>query len=278
MRELTIKESQFRSYNILKFISQACLKNNLKFYLAWGTLIGAVRHDGFIPWDDDVDVFMPRDDYVKFIQFMKKNETAPFKLYSIENRNDYFFSLVRVVDAQTIIKGERKDIEKQCDCGIFVDVYPIDFYGKDKNEAELFFNRQQRCEWLKELALQDGFTYSKSSKWLSIIKYPIFRYAQKRGYKYFYNKMEDRAKNLVLVKDKAAFCCSCYGSGGMSAQSLIFPAKWFSDVLYHKFEDSVFPIPIGYDPLLRQVYGDYMTLPPEDERAGHHLYKAYALD
>lgn len=275
MKELTIRETQLRAYEILRFIANICTEKGWRFYLAWGTLIGAIRHDGFIPWDDDVDVFMPRSDYVQFLRYFENNNQSRFKLYSINNRNDYYFSLARVVDTNTLVKGERKDIKTQCDCGIFVDIYPLDFYGNSKKKAIQFFEGQQRLEWLKQLSLQDVFCVPRSAKALAIIKAPFYLYARTCGYKFFYNAMEKRANKAV--GEQANYCCSCYGTGGMSAQMLTFPAEWFEKAIPHKFEDDCFPVPVGFDMLLHQVYGDYMKLPNEKERKGHHLYKAYDL-
>ena len=99
----------------------------LKYSLAWGTLIGAVRHNGFIPWDDDIDILMPRRDYIMLLSKLKNLEHPKYKLYSIYNKDCYYYSVSRIVDTTTIILGEKKTIPSQCDCGVFVDIYPLDY-------------------------------------------------------------------------------------------------------------------------------------------------------
>ena len=276
MKKLDIHETQQIAYQILCFIADICERNNLRYYLAWGTLIGAIRHNGFIPWDGDVDIMMPRLDYRKFISIMRHSSNKKYKLYRIGTKDDYYYSLARIVDTDTIILGERKDPPQQCDCGIFVDIYPLDFVGSDIDEAKKYFNLQEHDEWLKTLALQKKYVASRSAWYNTILKVPFFLHAKAKGYAYFYKKMESRAKRSF--NPDAKYCSSCYGTGGCGADVLIFKAEWFSNAIPHRFGERDFMIPNGYDHILRQVYGDYMQLPPLEDRVGHHEYTAYVLN
>lgn len=135
MNLLNTKESQNYAFEILKFITAICEDQNIKYFLIWGTLIGAVRHSGFIPWDDDIDICMPRNDYNRFIKYMESMKSNRYKLYIEGKSKNYYLSLPRVVDTKTVVIGERKENENQLDCGIFVDIYPLDFVGSTKKEC-----------------------------------------------------------------------------------------------------------------------------------------------
>lgn len=275
MKLLDIKETQEFGLDILKYISKICKEQQIRYYLVWGTLIGAIRHNGFIPWDDDIDICMPRSDYNRFIGYLESVSNGRYQLYREGKTENYFFSLPRVVDTETIVLGERKDNKEQIDCGIFVDIYPLDFVGNTRVECEKFFKAQMRYEWLKGLSLQKKFVRSRSGTINTFLKIPFFLYAKLMGSDFFYQKMEENAN--LNNSESSAFCCSCYGTGGMKMEKLIFSSSLFKEGLDYRFEDSLFKIPNGYHELLTQVYGDYMQLPPIEERAGHHEYKAYRL-
>lgn len=275
MKELTTGETQNIALGILKYIADICEINGIKYFLSWGTLIGAVRHKGFIPWDDDIDICMPRQDYNAFRKILLENHNEKYCLYSMDDQENYYISLPRVIDKNTLILGERKENSNQVDCGIFVDIYPLDFVGESIDETINFFGKQMKYEWYKGMAGQEKFVRSRSNVLKSVVKFPLFCYAKIKGRLYFHNQMEKNAN--LHNSDNAKFCCSCYGTGGMSANKLTFPTKWFEQSVDCRFENETFKIPIGYHEILTQIYGDYMTLPPEEDRVGHHEYKAYIL-
>lgn len=275
MKLLDIKETQGFALNILKYISKICEEQNITYFLMWGTLIGAIRHNGFIPWDDDIDICMPRSDYNRFIDYFESVSTGRYQLYRRGKTLNYYFSLPRIIDTETIILGERKDNIEQKDCGIFVDIYPLDYVGDTREECKKFFKTQMRYEWLKGLAQQKQFVKSKSNYLNTFVKIPFYIYAKIKGGEFFYQKMEKHAN--AKHSDSALFCCSCYGTGGMNIDKLIFPSSLFEEGLNQSFEGFLFKIPNGYDEILTQIYGDYLQLPPVEDRVGHHEYKAYKL-
>ena len=275
MKKLTNSEANVVSLDILLFIDRTCRKLNLKYSLAWGTLIGAVRHHGLIPWDDDIDVIMPRKDYMKFILYMCNNEDGltPYKLVSVYNRNYYFYLVSRVTNDETIVIPDKKSIQKQKDFGLFVDVYPLDYCGNTYNQAINFFKKQMIVETFRQMALSDTFQRAKTSIFRTIIKYPLFVYSKAMGSDFFLRKLENNVNNIN--KDYTQYCCSWCGTGGMSAKKLVFPSEWFNELMEVRFENQYYFIPKHYDEILSQVYGDYMDLPPIKERVGHHHYVAY---
>lgn len=134
MIELEFKESQRIALEILKKVACICEEHNFRYVLIWGTLIGAIRHNGFIPWDDDIDIAMPRPDYDKLLSFFKKHrdELMPLECLTMETRKNYPHMIARISDSRTWIDVVN---EKDCGMGVFVDIYPFDGLGKTYDEA-----------------------------------------------------------------------------------------------------------------------------------------------
>lgn len=136
IKEITkIDELKFISYNILKFVADFCEINNIKYYLFAGTLLGAIRHEGFIPWDDDIDIAIPRDDYEKFIIEFDRNNDVNYKVLSIENSNKYYLPYAKVIDNRTLLFEDGKE---SMPIGVFIDIFPLDSIP-DKS-CRLFWN------------------------------------------------------------------------------------------------------------------------------------------
>ena len=134
MKELTMKEMQQVAFNILKQVAAICEKNGFRYTLAYGTLIGAIRHKGFIPWDDDIDIMMPRPDYERFISYCNEHpqELNNLQLFNMDVCKDYPYMITRVSNSNTILEVEN---EKSYGIGVFIDIYVLDGAGKTKEEA-----------------------------------------------------------------------------------------------------------------------------------------------
>ena len=134
MKELNSKELQAATLELMKKLHDICEKINIKYFLAYGTLLGAVRHDGFIPWDDDLDIMMSRDDYNKLISYFEENKgkLGSLELFTPETNKDYPYMIGRVSDSNYVINTFN---EKDCGMGVFVDIYPLDGFGNDYEKA-----------------------------------------------------------------------------------------------------------------------------------------------
>lgn len=266
---LSMKDIQSVSLNILKFIATLCEREGFRYTLMYGTLIGAVRHKGYIPWDDDVDIMMPRPDYERFLKYVKthKDEMGPYQLFTPESPG-YLYNISRVSDSRyTIVKKTEKD----CGMGIFIDVYPWDGLGDDYDTAlDLLTKSRQICNTLCDV-INDNVP--KQLNWKGKLVYII-----KRGL--------HRLKGLNHYRSLLNYASRTYN---YDSSKYIGPAAWFfmkpQTVLFERadfekfvkipFEDGEFYVPEKYDKILTQEYGDYMTPPPEDQRVYHHEYKAY---
>lgn len=270
--ELTINEIRSRSLKMLKYVDAVCKEKNITYFLAAGTLLGAVRHKGFIPWDDDIDIMLPREDYERLIKEFPNNSRYDFLTF--HNTTNFPFAYGKVIDKNTIkIEPLRSKYQFT---GVDIDVFPIDNYPEDLEESKVWCEEIRRCH---RKILGICTTYVKGgSFYSSILKNFIILY------KHFLDDIGLRtAQKYVKILDKLAqqnnsatspFC-------GIAAISAYGIKKRNRSIVYSKtieleFEGYYFPAPIGYDEYLKDYYGDYMLLPPVEQRISHHTYKAYS--
>lgn len=264
-QELTLQEIQSETLKIMKLIHKICVEQNLKYSLFYGTLIGAVRHKGFIPWDDDLDIVMPRSDYEKLSEYFvsHEKELAPFKWFSYKTVKNYPYMIARVCNTDFRMEAEN---EKDCGMGTFVDIYPLDgagngnhnfFYKKAWFYSSMYFSKSREHYvpvkgFIKSVVKKTAYLLSKTKKIESIRK-KLEKIAQKYPY-------ESSDFVSVIVWGTTRTC---------------YKKSFFENLIFSDFEDTQFFISPNYDEILRMQYGDYMKLPPENERIGHHFYKIY---
>lgn len=270
-KELTLGEIQEKSVKILYALDSICRQEGIKYFLAYGTLLGAVRHDGFIPWDDDIDVMMPRKDYERFEEYCKNNseELYPLALFSQETESRYPYVIDRFCDTRYSIK---RDDEKDCGMGLFVDIYPLDGMGNNINEA---IEIERRAHPLSSMFCQSSKKYiriGKTKKKRKIIaRYMKFIYAKLRG-KYYFGKKLAAISKQYSYDDSDYVGCVVWRTYD---ERDIYKKEWVDELIEHKFEEKMLMIPKHYDSILSKVYGDYMTLPQAEKRVPHHYYEAF---
>lgn len=265
MKVVTIEQSKKIQLDILLAVHEFCLKNHLSYYLTFGTLIGAIRHNGFIPWDDDIDIFMPRGDYEKFISSFKADN---YQCYSLEKDKKYPFPYAKVVDTRTI-KEEPLHISKKIKMGIDIDVFPLSFYYEEDYKGKIV----KKWNHKRRLWYQATSKFNNGGLLKSILLFPVKLFLRP-----FTRSIAFKISNLTNPEANGREPLG-YITGTTSCDDIfLYPFKWFEKPMTHLFENHELFIPCGYDELLKMIYGDYMTPPPPDKCVPIHGYPAYLKD
>lgn len=248
MKSLGIDQIHNIELDILLEFCNFCEKNNLRYWLGGGTMLGAVRHNGFIPWDDDIDVFMPDEDYNRLIEIYKDSDR--YELLNYFRNPDYPFFFSKLADRETLIWHYGYPMEYVM--GIYIDIFPLVGFP---DSAGL-----QNRQWEEEhLAMAEWYWYQDLVDLVGKDKMPV-----------------TPAKILNHMKPMRFDEADMIGP-----VSVILQKEWlsrkqdFADFIYKSFEKHQFRVPIGYDNHLRERYGDYMQLPPIEKRVfhGYPMYK-----
>lgn len=268
-REINLDEMKVIELNILKQIHEICIAQNYRYFLVGGTLLGAVRHKGFIPWDDDIDIGMPRPDYEKFIEYCTSNE-VPFNLLCNKINSGYGYLFSKAMDKNTVLieeSGNKNNIE----LGVYVDIFPIDGLGDTFEEALSNLNKTRLDRELLVASNWRRFARSKTRAiYFEPIRFAFYCLSRFASFEKLIQRIETKYEVDAFDTKKYVGCiCGSYRNKEIVEQ-MVFAE--YEDI---PFEDAVFKCPKNYDQYLSSIYGDYMQLPPENKRVTHHSFKAY---
>lgn len=278
MREIiNLKEIQNLEYEILKKFVKFCEKYNLKYCLCGGTLLGAIRHQGFIPWDDDIDIMMPRPDFNKFINLLKEKnineELKDLELASYELDKNYIYPITKLYDKRTKIKFNDHIVNYPL--GLWIDIFVLDGVPNGQISRKIKFKYQRVLTYLNVMSITK-FGIKRKNRVLTygqFLLYPIFIIARLIGHKIFVGLLEKNAKTYSFENSKYVAVYT-----GRALEKEIMPKDEFMNLKKTKFENTEFYIPGNYDYYLTRLYGDYMKLPPENQRETRHDMKIYWRD
>ncbi len=261
---LTMDEIKKIELNILIEYASFCDSHNLKYYLGYGTLLGSVRHKGFIPWDDDIDVLMPRPDYNKFIELTGFNpikENLETRLYT-KCRNPNIYPYAKVIATDTVVYEKGK--AKKNISGIWIDIFPLDGYPEKKEDAQSLFERYLKLRHLQDLATTNPF-YVNQNLIKKIIK-TIFitPFVKLYGVKKLCQKIDKLAQTYYYEEYQklADF------TWGDNSDTYILKTELEPSVEVD-FENCQFKAPAGWEKYLERLYGNWQHLPPESDRIPH---------
>ncbi len=260
----SLQEVQQIEWNILKAFHDYCEEHHLRYVLGYGTLLGAVRHEGFIPWDNDIDVFMPRSDYCRFLETVKDHPVADHlyvQHYSLDKK--YHYMCARICDART--KVHVPYIREQPSIlGLWIDIFPLDGVA-GKSVKSLVQKLILKWYWMLFRADVYGSTRKNSRN-------PFNYYVKMIALKLFPNK--NNAHNYTIDRicqwypfDKCRDSSFMFGEEGICR----IPREDFEGLIKLKFGNDSFYCPIHYKDFLQECYGDYMTLPREEDRITHDI-------
>lgn len=246
-----IKRLQQIELKMLEIFIQICEKENLKYYLSGGTLLGAVRHKGFIPWDDDIDVRMPRIDYEKFLLCANKYLPDYYFLQTYKTEYETPFGFAKIRDNRTIYK-EKAIKNFNINHGVWIDIFPLDFCPRHC----FLFN------------IYRVFLQNRIQSRFDIKKTPKQKFLQ--FVSYFICPSYDEAvfvleKYLQFYRKDTGLMANFYGG-----KKDIMPTKWYGEGIELTFEHLKVKGPKEYNKYLTQLYGDYMRLPPKEKRIPVH--------
>lgn len=258
MEPITIEEQKNIQLDLLQKVAEFCEKENLTYFLFGGTLIGAIRHKGFIPWDDDIDLAMPRPDYDRFINSFN-NPSNYYQVIDMSNNKRYGFPFAKVHDTRTFV-DELQYVKDHF--GVYIDIFPLDGV---KSEAQVIkiirlrkiLHTKKANYYQRTLSKKIINTFGKILL-LPFSVHKILTYIDKEARKYPFGSTSKAGNIVNPYGPREIVDLACFTSG-----------------IYKEFEGRHYMVPIGYDPYLRSIYGDYMQLPPEDKRKSPHVAKAY---
>lgn len=252
----TLREVQLFELQSLKDITEFCDNNNITYILSSGNLLGAVRHGGFIPWDDDVDIDMPLSDYKKFIRIAQKGLGKKYFVQNYRTDKNYseMWTQIRVNGTTSM---PLKECRHEIHFGLHVDIFPLIGVGNDLRAQ----NKQRKAFALNRLLLHD--TYAKAVNEPLSNKLKLI-YAIPRGIRRLFCRWNEH--RFMLDPRKYENCIELWYS---MDKVPVQPTSLLDNLTKIKFENEYFYTYADYDYYLRNMYGDYMTPPPENERGGH---------
>ncbi len=259
-KEIKVEELKKIQLDILIQVAEFCDQNGLRYFLAGGTLLGAIRHKGYIPWDDDIDIAMPRADYQMLLTSFKSQN---LEIISSELNRDCPYPFAKIYNKKTQLI-ELSDIK--FDIGINIDIFPLDFFPDDLHESEKLVKRIRRLKYVL------GAKVIVLVRRRSLLKNTILLFAKCLCSPINYrNIIQKMVKHSQTYKETNYMGIAIWGYGMKER----VPKEVFKDYTEVEFEGRKFKAPIGYDQWLGHVYGDYMQLPPEEKRCTHHAFNAW---
>ena len=263
MKKMTIKEQKRVMIEILEYFDSICRKNNIKYSLIGGSLIGAIRHKGIIPWDDDIDVVLDKYNYRKIVEILKKDNNPKYKLLTKDRVKDYYFSFPKLVATNTFVR-EEKCLQECKQYGIFIDIL---YYNNLPKDNKLF----KKLKLLNSLLSRKKLDFKNESFKQNFLRFNKNLISLMIGYNNIL-KMKNRLETNN-VDDKYAVITLPLRSIEKEYQ-LNKNIKEYIDVPFENIKAMIYK---NYDEILKTTFGDYMQLPPKSERTIHGL-EAYWRD
>ena len=252
--------------DIVKEVVRVCDAHNFKYYMLGGTMLGAIRHKGFIPWDDDIDLGMPRDDYEAFLELAEKELPAYLKVVNYRNDPNYQYYITRVQDTQTRVVEERIGNDNKYTCAS-IDIFPVDGTPNNPILRKIYFFRVLYHRALMSLCYKDSIDRKrKRSKKEKLLLWIMERIPVEK----LTTPYKQKCKIDKLLRSQKVEGSAYIGNimGAYRTREIV-PADYYGEGAYYPFEDIQLRGMAKAEAYLTFTYGDYMRLPPEDQRKTH---------
>lgn len=268
-REVTdIEELQSLLYFLFGRLHKICEEHGITYNMYGGTMLGAVRHSGIIPWDDDVDISMPREDYERFIKTVREQYGDKYKIYVYPDKN-YIYPFAKFCLKDTILLENYR--EPYNELSLYIDIFPMDGCACDKKESEKMFTRLKQLKHKRSIcvykAKRKGASAGKIKSMLLSVRSGFYRLG---GYEKYLKKEVEISKRYKFSESDYVCCMAA----SWFEKGIVNKGDYLDRKLY-KFGDSEFWGMKDYDSNLRNLYGDYMCPPPESQRISNHDYKLF---
>ncbi|WP_027090075.1 LicD family protein [Thomasclavelia saccharogumia] len=267
-----LKTIQRLEYELLLDVKKICEKENIEYFLIGGTALGSIRHSGFIPWDDDIDIGMTRENYEKFLRLAPSNLTDKYELQTPDSGDNipYFYTKIRI---NNTIFMEYCNRNINIHHGIYIDVFPFDIVPDDDVEYEKMFKKFQSLIRVFSLRQIPDIAI-KPSNCIQKLKSLIRKLAHIFVKLIPLSFLKNRLYNVATKYNNSnynSYCCLNFPEFKTEfiRKEDLYPLEMY------KFENDYFPIPKNWDMYLKTHYGDYMKLPKESDRVGHRPYKVF---
>jgi len=264
MKKIDLEELKLIQLDILMVIDRFCRENNIRYSLGCGSMLGAVRHKGYIPWDDDIDIYLLRDEYEKLVAMFPASVNN-IKLASLQRDKKWDRAYAKAYNDRT----EMQDAGNKYRIGVSIDVYPIDTVPEDKEEWLNYDKKRRRYQRLYEL--KTSMIFRKGREWWKYIFLPFTKFFllpfSARSIAHF---LENYSMKYRGIESSYVFEC-CQGI----FQKRPFKRSALENVIDMPFEDRIVYGMRDYDEYLSNAYGDWRKLPPVEKRVVHHVFKAW---
>lgn len=266
---------QEKQLNILKYFIKVCEKHNLQYFLVGGSTLGAIRHKGFIPWDDDIDVGMPRKDYDKFVELQSEFEGTPYFIQTFKTDPCYIYNYGKLRDSSTtFIENTYK--QHRINHGVWIDIFPIDGFSKEIKPRETFKKKINHIWWQVYLSYLPALRRKVHARtFFKDIALNIVA-----GLFYVFDIAHWRNKHVEKLVRKIPLEESVMAGNffGFNMKREAMDTNIFKEFIKVPFEDIEAYVPKDYDTYLKNLYGDYMKFPPADKQVGHHYNSGLSLE
>lgn len=265
MKQINEKEYKLYLKNCFYYFSEYCKSHNLQYYLMYGSLIGAAREGGIIPWDDDIDIIMPRKCYVELVNTFN-NSNSRYKLISMHNNSDFNAPLAKIIDTNTLLI-QNYGQKENCDLGIYLDIFILDGVPNNETTRNKYINRSIKLtrKWMQSCTTFDN---NKSIIW-NVCRYIRHLDSHLLGYKHYLRSIDKFASKYSFDESEyignLSFVQTC---------NEVFLKSYF-EPSYLEFEGIKAMVPKEYDKVLTQMYGEWKKPPKAVYRKSHHKFECY---